>query len=228
MNFEIVDCRIPSKELEQAHRQWLRTTVELGVRKNNNHVGSGLGGDNFQLLVLMGMKHFISASPDVKIIAGGDEITLGSAWLASSDVKTIRQELDKVFPNILEGRKYQALVLEAVAKSGNLRDTLNEYKEHFPQLINWMRNDGRPFNWGMSNLDMLIWAYIQCQDLANDLDSGIETRVTAVGQELSWMHAEIILLSVRKFIQIDRIIHFNLDEHPTWKHVLNKVNQLVS
>jgi hypothetical protein len=36
---------------------------------------------------------------------------------------------------------------------------------------------------------------------------------------------ENVLVAVRSQIQIDRLVRFNLDEHPDWEPVLNKINK---
>jgi len=38
---------------------------------------------------------------------------------------------------------------------------------------------------------------------------------------------ENVLVAVRSQIQIDRLVRFNLDEHPDWEQVLNKINKQV-
>jgi hypothetical protein len=38
---------------------------------------------------------------------------------------------------------------------------------------------------------------------------------------------ENVLVAVRSQITIDRLVKFNLDEHPEWEQVLSKINKRV-
>ena len=46
-----------------------------------------------------------------------------------------------------------------------------------------------------------------------------------VGKFLQKANYENVLVAVRSQITIDRLVKFNLDEHPDWEQVLTKINK---
>lgn len=67
-----------------------------------------------------------------------------------------------------------------------------------------------------------------CKALAEELDAGITSNITSTGELLGNFPMEVILLSIRSYIQIDRLVKYNLDEHPAWRSLLNRVNKSTS
>ena len=74
-------------------------------------------------------------------------------------------------------------------------------------------------------MEQLILASILCQDLAMDLDAGSIKKVRPIGAVLMDFPAEIILLAVRRHIQIERLVRHDMDEDPIFMRVLTKVNR---
>lgn len=74
---------------KSAKYQFHALTIELGVRKNNEWIGSGLGGNNFQLLVLMGMKHVLSNRQEttVRYLPKENMLIWGAHWLQQTPMK---------------------------------------------------------------------------------------------------------------------------------------------
>lgn len=215
--------------VKSAQRSFSRLLVELGVRKNNEHIGSGLGGNNFQLLCLFGMVQELSPHTGMTIKFSSTENTMywGAEWLCRASKVDLRKELDKIFDSIKEGHKYWALVMEALSASGDLRSTLTQYQDQFPELMACLSGKVYKFQSWLGPLSQLILAYVMCQELAADLDRNDTSRVNMIGSALYDFPAEIILLSVRKYIQIDRLVRHDLDEHPIFNKVLMKVNKRV-
>jgi hypothetical protein len=215
--------------VKSAQRRFGGLLVELGVRKNNEFIGSGLGGNNFQLLCLFGMVHELSPDTNVSISFSSVENTMywGAEWLIRSSRYDLRKELDKIFSTIKEGHKYWALVMETLSESGDLRTTLPQYQDQFPELMACLAGKNYKFQPWLGPLSQLILAYVMCQELAAELDRNDTSKVQVIGSALYDFPAEIILLSVRKYIWIDRIVRFNLDEDPIFWKTLNKVNKRV-
>lgn len=215
--------------VKDAQRNFSRLLVELGVRKNNEYIGSGLGGNNFQLICLFGMAQELSPQSDLSIKFSSKENTMywGADWLCRASKIELRKELDKVFLSVKEGHKYWALIMEALSESGNLRSTVAQYQDQFPELMACLSGKTYKFQAWLGPLSQLILAYVMCQELAADLDKNDTSKVHTVGSALYDLPAEIILLSVRKYIQIDRLVKHNLDEDPIFCKVLTKVNKRV-
>jgi hypothetical protein len=77
----------------------------------------------------------------------------------------------------------------------------------------------------------LVACMITCARLATHLDGANENEpppaVRHVGRFLQKASYENVLVAVRSQIQIDRLVKFNLDEHPEWEQVLNRINKSV-
>lgn len=231
MNFDIISGEITYADGVKTKRQFDRTLIDLGVRKNNEHVGSGMGGDNFQLLVLMSLKHSLACnhqqSSPLVFVSSNKIISWNSSWLKGSSLKTIREELNILFPNISEEYKYLGMMCEALGANSSLRTCVQQYQEHFPNLAGSL--EGKYFynSTKLSNIEQLIQAYVMCQELAYHLDRGDTSLIQPMGGHLSQFPPEIILMSVRKFIQIERLVRHNLDEDPVFGPILNRINSLV-
>lgn len=228
MNFDHIDPSIQYGRAKHAKEQFRRVTLELGVRDDNHFIGSGLGGNNFQLVTLMNLQHELSAD-DITIEVKPGRIVWGAKWLAKASRKTVRFELDAKFPHILEKHKYLTLALQILSDNPkSLREGFTKHREHFPKLIQGLSGKSFTFDPGMTGLEKLVMAYILCQDLANDLDKGKLDKIVPVAAVLIQFPPEIILLSVRRYIQIERLVKHNLDEHPDFEKVLNIVTRIVN
>lgn len=227
MKFNQIDSSLTHQQVKQATARLRRLAVELGVRKNNEHIGSGLGGNNFQLLVLIDLPQELSASKKETISFHKERIVWGEKWLFESTFHNIRHTLDKTFDSIPEGYKYKALALESLVQSSHLRWTLAEHKDQFPKLNACLDGKGFAFDPGLDSLDKLILAYVMCQELASELDVGDYSSVHPIGAALVEFPAEIILLSVRRYIQIERLVEHNLDEDVVFSKVCRKVTKHV-
>ncbi len=229
MKFDDIDSSIPYGMVRTAKGRWQRITVELGVREGNHHVGTGLGGNNFQLVTLMSLQNKLIDDPNMTIAIKGNQLLWGCQWLNSAKLVDIRHELDTKFPSILEKHKYLTLSLQVLADHPeSLREGFIKHQEHFPNLVRVL--NGKPFNLdpNLSNVEKLLVAYVLCQDLAHDLDKGIRDKISPIALALIHLPPEIILLSVRRYVQIERLIGHNLDEHPDFVKVLNIVTRIVN
>lgn len=225
MNFSHIDTRLNHQEAKDAIQRFNSIITELGVRTDNEHVGSGLGGNNFQLLVLLNLKHTL-VKRDITIKTTDSGVAWNAEWLAKTPLKDIRKELDKAFVDIKEQHKYLAIALESLAYSNNMRAVVLQHRTDFPELVNAL--EGKTYTLAkLSCLEQMILACVLCQDLSYRLDRGDSSTVQAIGSALYDFPTEMILLSIRRYVQIERLIRYNLDEDPVFWKTLKKVNDIV-
>jgi hypothetical protein len=112
----------------------------------------------------------------------------------------------------------------------------SNYYEHYQQLLPMIEDvyQGKDVTARYGVLEptkKLVACMITCARLATQLDQCNENEppqsVKYVGKFLQKVAYEHVLVAVRSQIQIDRLVKFNLDEHPDWEMVLNKINKQV-
>lgn len=198
MKFDTFDKSLSIKERELAEKKFQWLTLELGVREDNEHIGSGLGGNNAQLFALMSFHNEIINDASTKIKIDRGLIQWGSHWFLSASRKEIRHELDVALP---------------IQKYTPLETIQNDQRYSLgPNVSRWT---------------VLLYAFEMCRKLADELDRGDESNVQVTALSLYGFPMETVLLSVRRFIQIERLVRHNLDEHPDFGKILNKINRSV-
>lgn len=112
----------------------------------------------------------------------------------------------------------------------------SNYYEHYQQLLPMVEDiyHGKDVSGRYNTLEptkKLVACMITCARLATQLDNSSPDEVPAtvkhVGKFLQKVSYENVLVAVRSQIQIDRLVKFNLDEHPDWEQVLSKINKQV-
>ncbi len=112
----------------------------------------------------------------------------------------------------------------------------SNYYEHYQQLLPLIEDvyHGKDVSSRYNALEptkKLVACMITCARLANQLDESKSDEPPAsiahVGKFLQKVSYENVLVAVRSQIQIDRLVQFNLDEHPDWEQVLSKINKSV-
>jgi hypothetical protein len=112
----------------------------------------------------------------------------------------------------------------------------SNYYEHYQQLLPMIENiyNGKDVSSVYNTLEptkKLVACMITCARLATQLDqSSVDeppNSIKFVGKFLQKVNYENVLVAVRSQINIDRLVKFNLDEHPDWEQVLNKINKSV-
>jgi len=112
----------------------------------------------------------------------------------------------------------------------------SNYYEHYQQLLPMIEEvyQGKDVSSKYNVLEptkRLVACMITCARLATQLDQANENEpppsIKHVGKFLQKVSYENVLVAVRSQIQIDRLVKFNLDEHPDWEQVLNKINKQV-
>lgn len=125
-------------------------------------------------------------------------------------------------------------VCGCIGKDAGIR--YSNYYEHYQQLLPLVEDiyQGRDVVARYNVLEptkKLVACMITCARLATQLDQAKEGELPAsvghVGKFLQKASYENVLVAVRSQIQIDRLVKFNLDEHPEWEQVLNKINKQV-
>ena len=78
----------------------------------------------------------------------------------------------------------------------------------------------------------IVACMITCARLATQLDevndiADLPPSIKHVGKFLHRVSHENVLIAVRSQVQIERLVKFNLDEHPDWAQVLGRINKEV-
>jgi hypothetical protein len=229
MKFDSIDQSIRFDKATIAKNRYRVLALELGVRDTNYHVGTGLGGNNLQLFTLMNVHNELVNDRDLAIEVTKDKILWGVQWLGKTKMADIRHELNAKFPLIQEKHKYPAIALKVLTDHPEtLRKGFLDNKKHFPKLAEALA--GKPFSFdpNLSNWEMLVAGCILCQELASDLDQDNHKRISFVALALMKLPMEINLIAIRRYIQIERLVKHNLDEHSDFSKILTIINIAVN
>jgi len=113
----------------------------------------------------------------------------------------------------------------------------SNYYEHYMELVPMVEAiyAGQDVSAKYSSLEptkKLVACMITCTRLANQLDhvevgGELPPAIKHVGKFLHKVSHENVLVAVRSQVQIERLVKFNLDEHPDWSQVLGRINKEV-
>jgi hypothetical protein len=112
----------------------------------------------------------------------------------------------------------------------------SNYYEHYMELLPMIEDVylGKDVSAKYRSLEptkQLVACMITCARLATHLDNSrgkeLSPSVVYVGKFLKKVSYENVLVAVRSQIQIARLVEHNLDEHPEWEEILNKINKEV-
>lgn len=198
MNFDKIRASTTERDKKAAAQKIQSLSLELGVREDNGHVGTGMGGNKAQLLALMAFQNELINEPGLTIRANNGLMEWGIEWFLTTSKKDIRQMLDVVLP---------------IAKYTPIDDVRS--------------NPAYSLGPNVSRWSVLSLSNMLCQKLASELDNGNTSGVQATAFALVGFPQEFILLSVREHIQIERLVKHNLDEHPDFGKILHKINKEV-
>jgi hypothetical protein len=230
MKFNNVASSLNAEQIEASQIILAKLLVELGVRRNNPYVGTGLGGNNFQLITLLGYQHHLVDGLD-DIVVANDIIAWGSKWLLRTKMNVIRSHVDSLFQAIPERRKYLAVALETMKVSNSLRMLLasnEQYLAELPKLLHMMAGNSIQMDSSCSMLEQLLLAYVLCQELSFRLDNHDLSMINSTAIVLVEMEPEIFLMAVRQFVQLERLVKFNLDEHDIFSIGFDKVRKFIN
>jgi hypothetical protein len=111
------------------------------------------------------------------------------------------------------------------------------YYEHYMELLPMVqniylgKNVSNEYN-KLAPSKQIVACMITCARLAAQLDEvkdikNLPPSINHVGKFLADVTYENVLVAVRSQVQIDRLVRFNLDEHPDWSIVLSRINKEV-
>jgi hypothetical protein len=111
------------------------------------------------------------------------------------------------------------------------------YYEHYMELLPMVENIylGKDITEQYHKLNpskQNVACMIACARLATHLDQVQEIKdlppsIKFIGKFLNSVSHENVLVAVRSQVQIERLVKFNLDEHPDWAAVLSRINKEV-
>lgn len=198
MNFDKVRA-VTTKADEKAAAQKINSVaLELGVREDNIHVGTGRGGNKAQLIAFMSLRHELINESGLSIRVDKGLMEWGIEWFLTANKVDIRKALDVAIPIA------QHTPIDDVRRNPEYATAPNASR------------------WGILQLSNHL-----CQKLAAELDQGDTSSVQATAFALTGFPQEFILVSVREHIQIGRLVKHNLDEHPDFGKILTSINQQV-
>jgi hypothetical protein len=189
---------ISIEKYHQANSKLTELLLELGVREDNQHVGSGLGGNNYQLFSLLGIEHTLGHLHTGMIVSHDAGIFWDAETIEFSSRVDMRKKVDTMFP-LIEERYPEAV---AFAKDWSTHAPIREQIQ-------------------------LIDAMTICKELAVRLDKGDTSFINDAWKYLRRHSPEVILVAVRKQITLERIVNHNLDEHPVFGKLLTTINKTV-
>ncbi len=123
-----------------------------------------------------------------------------------------------------------------VGKDAGMRYSL--YYDHYQILLPLIEKlfQGKDVTSDFKKLEptkRIVACMIACARLASQLDKAALANEKAppglsyMGKFLQEVGSETVLVSVRSQIQLDRIVDWNLDDHPDWGQLLTKINNQV-
>lgn len=223
MKFTSVKANLATSITNQCQDKLTSLAIELATRKDNCHVGSGLGGNNFQMLALLGMEHHLT-NADISIASKKNKFIWGTDFLLDNSIFSIRKELDRAFEKVEEHNKLVSLMFLSPA---NINEVFNSYEDNFPILKDIFSGKRRGDFSKLSPHQQITIAFIMCAKYSFELDNKIKTNTETVGYSLGTLSPEIVLLAIRKYIGLERIITNDLDEQRSWKHIFSNINRRV-
>jgi hypothetical protein len=228
VKFDSIDQSIQYGKVKRAKSIYNRLALELGVREDNRHVGTGMGGNNVQLFTLMNIQNELVNDRDITIEVKDDKVLWGSRWFTKAKFIDIRHELNTKFPLIKEKHKYPAIALEVLASAPDaMRDGFLKNKKHYPKLAAALAGKTFSFDPQLTSWEMMMAACVLCAELASDLDKGDRKRIKPIALALDNFPMEVNLVAIRRFIQIERLVKHDLDEHPDFSKILTTINKSV-
>jgi hypothetical protein len=220
MRFNSIDSQLTDTQIEAAQKKFDGLLLELGCRKDNQHIGTGMGGNTHQLITLFSMEHTLSNQPhDIQV--SGASISWGANWLAETSRKDIRVRLNQVFESIDTCCQRPAVDFEADRLNGYPIDRSYANQE----LLRSLENGSYQLDKTISNIEQFRQARFICQELSARLDQNDTSLINAAGLAMQQFSAETVLVALHKFVGIERLVRFEMDEHFAWAWLLLNMNK---
>lgn len=208
---------VSESERQGAEQKLTRVIIDLGLRTGNYHVGSGLGGNNYQLLRLG--EHDQRVDKELcRVVFGYPWAVMvwGYDWLMRSSLTEIRAELNLIMGNNEVAQRQLTKLLGGRIPPSQLEDGF---------LGNALRMRTVESFKSLSWQEQLLGACALCDELVDKLDAG-QPADHIITTLLDSLPPEILLLSVRWRIGIAKLVKYNLDEDSILGPALYRVNKL--
>lgn len=225
MKFNEIEKDITTEQIDAATKRLAWLFTELGCAKDNAHIGTGMGGNNAQLLVLLDFNHNL-VKGEGSLMLDKRNIMWGADWLTNADKKDVRAKLNEAFGAIRDNSPNTA-ALEEVVESKNIRETIAKHKELFPKLIANLEGDVFKRDNSMSRVETVIYACVLCQELADGLAKDDKTLAEPVGKALASLPPEMVLFPMRKHIGLSVLVKHMLDEDAAFGNMLKHINTIL-
>jgi len=195
MIFNNVNCeKLSQDQIVSAQRKITAVIAWLATREDNFHTikGTNLGGNELELVQSLFLDHVITSETDLKIKIDNNKIYYDCNWIIGSEYKDIRLALSTALKN-----ENNQLVLDVIdiLKSKSISANIETYLGKFPKAV-----------------DQLLSVCSICQEFASKLDNNDLTGVELFFRVMLDFPIEISIISMRKYIGIERLVKNNLDE----------------
>ena len=190
-----------------AKKKYEELMSELACRKNNEHIGSGLGGNPSQYLTMLALTPNFSSVNSENIFSIIDEtISINIEKIASATRKSIRESLDSLLTQkVLD--KYADPDLVRFISGENIQEALLL----LPQKC-----------FGKDQSDLLVAAKLasRMKELVElEMKENSTVPINSLSPELQKVYSDLrqleawqILSACRIFLGLETIVKFNLDE----------------
>lgn len=237
MKFSTTSATSNTLALNQANKNLIRIFTELALRNDNCYSGSKIGGNNFQLFVLMEMKHELVPST-IPITIKDNVVMWGMSFILNDSIDNHRKALDKAFNQINGGCKTTSMFINGLLEDNNLISNYQKYKANFP-LVEKCFHDMK-IDPNLSVVEQFLLACLICNHVSEVLDSsktneGFGWAKNANTKQLMIDAANLLLefdpaihlISVRRFITFSRLMTYDFTMLPEWKYNFERINNIL-
>lgn len=222
VKFTYVFSDVTLNKLKLAEKKLTGLCIDLGIRDDNYYVGTGMGGNNLQLLTITGLNLKLTKDKGTISFAHG-ELIFSLKWFINSNMKMIRQELNKIWLDVSEQNKLLFLPLRMMLDHPTgLVSTFDTYQAQFPTIVLALKQGFSPAL-KLSLHEELIMASVLCAKLAQEVDAKNLSNTASVGVLLLNLSEFAQSVSIRKYITIERLMKHSFDEMPIWKDIINRI-----
>lgn len=198
-----------------AENKFRSLMLELGVRKNNEHIGSGMGGDPEVFLTLLALTTvFVSDNNAALFKIEGDTLNINSDKFIRSNLREIRKALTEVITSDIKGQYVP------------------------PKLLTFLEGKGDPVEFSALVLSPRQEQLLEGFILARRIRALVESEIPELNsvktleqcsselqlsyKQVSQLPDWVVLMSFRTQIGIEFLVRYNLDE--LFADLLNRIN----
>lgn len=172
--------------------------LDLSTRKDNTHVGSGLGGNPGELLFLMTHKfNAVHSDTETKIAFNGDDVVVTTNLNGKLNLKDIRTALSKFFTD-------NSITVPSASFEDLINPEFLKQQKQTPNII--------------THLDVVNQTLV----IKTSLDAKIAASIDSIDDNDKTLFNKLVesspssnVLCIRMIIGMNNIIKYNLDEFLT-------------